>query len=125
MSYQFPLTPIEEIRDLRGHQTRTKPYFALWDQFKRRVNGDSAAIEWQKFLLEQLGPECEEEIEFACETVDLDQLLAIYQYRKLALPTLLFERICFLHYIRGAERISQTRAALGTLTAELPVCTSA
>lgn len=124
MSHPFPPAAIEEIHELRGYLTQTNPYFALWDLFQRRVSAESSASEWRKFLLGQLGPECEEEIEFACAMVELDKLLAIYRDQRLALPMLLFERICFLHCIRGAERMSQTRAVLGTLTAELPACTS-
>lgn len=124
MSHPFPPAAIEEIHELRSYLTQTNPYFALWILFKRRVVADLPAIEWRKFLLGQFGPECEEEIEFACAMVELDKLLAIYSNQSLALPMLLFERICFLHCIRGAERMSQTRAVLGTLTAELPACTS-
>jgi hypothetical protein len=124
MSHQFPPTATEEIRELLGYLTRTNPYFALWNLFKRGVSEHSAASEWREFLLEQLGPETDQEIEFACAMVDLDKLLAVYRDQRLALPMLLSERICFLHYIRGPERMAQTRAVLGTLTAELAACTS-
>jgi hypothetical protein len=125
MPNQFSPTAAEEIRELLGHLMRTNPYFALWDVYKRGVSEHSVAGEWREFLLEQLGPESDEEIDFACAMVDLDKLLAVYRDQRLALPMLLFERICFLHYIRGAERMAQTRAVLGTLTAELAACTSA
>jgi hypothetical protein len=125
MSHQFPPTATEEICELLGHLTRTNPYFALWGLYKRGVSEHSAASEWREFLLAQLGPDSDHEIEFACAMVDLDKLLAIYLDQRLALPMLLFERICFLHYIRGPERMAQTRAVLGTLTAELAACTSA
>jgi len=125
MSYPFPTTAAEEIRELLGHLTRTNPYFALWDLYKRGVSEHSVAGVWREFLLEQLGPESSEEIDFACAMVDLDKLLGIYRDQGRTLPRLLFERICFLHYIRGPERMAQTRAVLGTLTAELAACTSA
>ena len=125
MSHPFPTTAAEEIRELLGHLTRTNPYFALLDLYKRGVSEHSVAGEWREFLLEQLGPESDEEVGFACAMVDLDKLLAVYRDRRLTLPMLLFERICFLHYIRGPERMAQTRAVLGTLTAELAACTSA
>lgn len=124
MSNPFPLAAIVEIHELRSYLTQINPYLALWDLFKGRVSAESPASEWRTFLLGKLGPECGEEIEFACAMVGLDKLLAIYSDQSLALPVLLFERICFLHCIRGAERMSQTRAVLGTLTAELPACTS-
>ena len=124
MPPQIPLTATEEIRELLGHLTRTNPYFALWDLYKRRVSGHSAAGEWRQFLLEQLGHESEEEIEFACAMVELDKLLMAYREQTRPLPMLSFERICFLHFIRAPERMAQTRAILGTLTAELQACTS-
>jgi len=124
MSHQFPPTATEEIDELLSHLKRTNPHFALWDLYKRGVSGDFAAGEWRQFLLEQLGPRSEEEIEFACAMVGLDKLLAVYREQARPLPMLLFERICFLHCIRGPERMAQTRAILGTLTAELLVCTS-
>lgn len=125
MSHPFSPTAAEEICELLGHLTRTNPYFALWDLYKRGVSQHSVAGEWREFLLEHLGPESDEEIDFACAMVDLDKLLATYRDQRLALPILLFQRICFLHYIRGPERMAQTRAVLGTLTAELAACTSA
>ena len=88
------------------------------------MSGDSAEGEWRHFLLEQLGPGSEEEIEFACAMVELDKLLAVYRNQTRPLPRLSFERICFLHCIRRPERMAQTRAILGTLTAELLACTS-
>lgn len=125
MSYPSPPTAAEEIHELLGHLTRTNPYFALWDLYKRGVSEHSVAGEWREFLLEQLNPASDQEIEFATAMADLDKLLAIYSDQRLALPMLLFERICFLHCIRGPERMAQTRAVLGTLMAKLAACTSA
>ncbi len=125
MSYQSTPTAIEEITELVAYLTQTNPYFALWDVYKRGVSDHSVAGEWRQFLLEQLGPQSEEEIEFACAMVELDKLLSVYCEENRALPMLAFERICFLHCIRGPERMAQTRAILGTLTAELLACTSA
>lgn len=125
MSHASPAIATEEIRELLGHLTRTNPYFALWDLYKRAVSKHSVAEEWREFLLEQLGPVRDEEIDFASAMADLDKLLLIYRDQGLALPMLLFERICFLHYINAPERMAQTRAVLGTLTAELATCTFA
>lgn len=125
MSHPLFPTATEEISELLEYLTRTNPYFALWDLYKRGVSQDSVAGEWRQFLLEQLGPESDLEIEFTCAMVDLDKILAAYLDQRRSLPMLAFERICFLHYIRGAERMAQTRAILGTLTAELASCTSA
>lgn len=125
MSQKLHDSAADEILQLLGHLTRTNPYFALWDLYKRGVGEHSVAGEWRQFLQEQLGPESDEEIEFASAMVELDKLLATYRQHRLTLPMLSFERICFLHCIRGAERMAQTRAILGTLTAELAACTSA
>lgn len=125
MSQQFHDSATEELLELHDHLTRTNPFFALWDLYKRGVSEHSVAGEWRQFLLEQLGPGSEPQIEFACAMVELDKLLSIYRDQRLALPMLMFERICFLHHIRGPERMAQTRAVLGTLTAELTACTSA
>ena len=53
------------------------------------------------------------------------RLLTLFHDDNLPLPRLAFERIWFLHYLRGPERMAQTRAVLGTLMAELGACTSA
>jgi hypothetical protein len=57
--------------------------------------------------------------------VELDKLLALFHDGNRVLPGLAFERIWFLHSLRGPERMLQTRAVLGMLTAELAACTSA
>lgn len=125
MSHQSSDFATEKVDQLLGYLTRTSPYFAIWDLYKRGVIENSAAGEWRQFLLEQFGPKSGEEIEFACAMVELDKVLAAYREQRRALPMLSFERIRFLHYIRGAERMAQTRAVLGTLTAELAACISA
>jgi hypothetical protein len=57
--------------------------------------------------------------------VELEKLLSLFHDRNRALPGLSFERIWFLHSLRGPERMLQTRAVLGMLTSELTACTSA
>lgn len=124
MSHQSSDAATEEIRQLLGYLTRNNPYFGIWVLYKRGISENSTVGEWRQFLREQFGPESEEEIDFACAMVELDKLLAVYRNQGRALPMLLFERICFLHYVSGAERMAQTRAVIGTLTAELAGCTS-
>ena len=125
MSHELHESAADEILRLLGHLRRTNPYFALWGLYKRDVSEHSVAGDWRQFLQEHLGPESDEEIDFASAMVELDKLLATYQQNKVALPMLSFQRICFLHCIRGAERMAQTRAILGTLTVELAACTFA
>ena len=66
-----------------------------------------------------------EEIAFAHTMVELDKLLSLFHDKNRMLPGLSIERIWFLHSLRGPERMLQTRAVLGMLTAELAACTSA
>ena len=101
------------------------PYFALWVVYKRGVNDHSVAEDWDEYLLQELGAESAEEIAFAHAMVELDKLLTLFHDGNRALPSLSFERIWFLHSLRGPERMLQTRAVLGMLTAELAACTSA
>jgi hypothetical protein len=56
---------------------------------------------------------------------ELEKLLSLFHDGNRVLPGLSFERIRFLHSLRGAERMLQTRAVLGMLTAELSACASA
>lgn len=125
MSDQPHPTSAGEITELLAYLTQTNPYFALWGFYKRSVCEHPVAGEWRQFLLERLGSESQEEIEVACAMLELDKLLSVYREQNCALPILAFERICFLHCIRGPERMAQTQAILGTLTAELAACMSA
>jgi len=56
---------------------------------------------------------------------ELDKLLTLFHDDNRELPSLSFERIWFLHSLRGPERMLQTRAVLRMLTSELTACTSA
>ena len=80
---------------------------------------------WDEYLLQELGAESGEEIAFAHAMVELEKLLTLFHDGNRVLPGLSFERIWFLHSLRGPERMLQTRAVLGMLTAELAACTSA
>ena len=79
---------------------------------------------WEEYLLQELGSQGVDEIDFARAMVELDKLLNHYRDENRALPSFAFERVWFLHYLRGPERMAQTRAVLGMLTAELRTCTS-
>ena len=115
----------EQIHQLRSHLVLKNPYFALWTVYKNGERKQLTAEDWYQFLLQQLGPECIEEIEFTHALAELDKLLTLFHDENRELPSLLFERIWFLHYLHGPERMAQTRAVLGILTAELAACTSA
>lgn len=118
-------SPQEEIDDLRGYLAEKNPYFALWLAYQADVAAGSIVSGWEEYLKEKLRSERADEISFARTMADLDKLLTIFRFRNRALPNLLFERILFLHLLRGPDRMVQTRVVLGTLTAELASCTSA
>jgi hypothetical protein len=118
-------SPREKIRELRDHLAQRNPYFMLWLVYKRDVTDHSVAEQWGEYLIQELGAESAEEIAFAHAVVELDKLLALFHDGNRVLPGLALERIWFLHSLRGPERMLQTRAVLGMLTAELAACTSA
>lgn len=122
---QALVTPQAQIDQLLAHLAQRNPYFALWMGYKKGAEEHSIVEKWDEYLLQTLGDERTEEVAFAHAMVELDRLLGIFRDRNLALPSLAFERIWFLHYLRGPERMAQTRAVLGMLTAELAPCTSA
>ena len=115
----------EQIHQLRSHLAQKNPYFALWTVYKNGERAQFITEDSHQFLLQQLGTECIEEIEFARAMAELDKLLTLFHDENRVLPGLSFERIWFLHSLRGPERMLQTRAVLGMLTAELAACTSA
>jgi hypothetical protein len=118
-------SPREQIRELCDHLAQRNPYFMLWLVYKRDVTDHSVAEQWGEYLIQELGAESAEEIAFAHAVVELDKLLALFHDGNRVLPGLALERIWFLHSLRGPERMLQTRAVLGMLTAELAACTSA
>ena len=122
---QTPASPRSEIQELLNHLVQKNPYFALWCGYKSGATDRSVAEEWDAYLAQELGPQCVEEIDFTRSMVELERLLTHFHDDNLTLPRLAFERIWFLHYLRGPERMAQTRAVLGTLMAELGACTSA
>jgi hypothetical protein len=115
----------EQIHQLRSHLAQKNPYFALWTVYKNGEREQFITEDSHQFLLQQLGTECIEEIEFARAMAELDKLLTLFHDENRVLPGLSFERIWVLHSFRGPERMLQTRAVLGMLTAELAACTSA
>jgi hypothetical protein len=123
--WQTPASPRGQIKELLRHLAQKNRYFALWIAYKRGVSDRSVAGGWDDFLVQELEPQCTEEIDFTRAMVELDRLLALFHDDNLPLPMLAVERIWFLHYLRGPERMTQTRAVLGMLMAELGACTSA
>jgi hypothetical protein len=115
-------SPREQIQELRNHLAQQNLYFSLWVVYKRDVKDHPVAEEWGKYLLQELGARSAEEIAFAHAMVELEKLLSLFHDGNRVLPGLSFERIWFLHSLRGPERMLQTRAVLGLLTTELTAC---
>ena len=115
----------EQIQELVAHLQQKNACFALWTAYRKGVSNSSVAQDWDQYLVQELGSENAEALAFARAMVELDRLLEHFQDQNRELPSLAFERIWFLHYLRGPERMAQTRAVLGMLTAELEACTSA
>jgi hypothetical protein len=115
----------EQIQELRNHLAQQNPYFGLWVVYQRDAKDHPVAEEWGEYLLQELGARSAEEIAFARAMIELERLLSLFHDGNRVLPSLSFERIWFLHSLRGPERMLQTRAILGMLTAELSACTSA
>jgi hypothetical protein len=123
--WQTPASPRRQTQELLSHLAQKNRYFALWTVYKRGVSDRSVTEEWDEYLRQELGTQSPDAIAFTRAMVELDRLLTLFHDENLALPSLAFERIWFLHYLRGPERMAQTRAVLGTLMAELGACTSA
>ena len=122
---RFLPSPREQIQELRNHLAQQNPYFGLWVVYKKDVKDHPVTEEWDEYLLQERGVRSAEEIAFAHAMVELEKLLSLFHDGNRVLPGLSFERIWFLHSLRGPERMLQTRAVLGMLTAELSACTSA
>ena len=119
-----PPPPREQVRELVDHLTQKNPYFALWVVFKGGGAENSNTENWEDYLGRELGTEDGDEVAFARAMAELDKLLLYFHDRDLPLPRHFFERAWFLHYLRGPERMLQTRALLNTLTAETGACKS-
>jgi hypothetical protein len=120
-----PVSPKEQIQGLLDHLAKKNPYFALWIDYKYELAENSGSKDWEQYLWQQLGPADEDAIAFAKAMSDLDKLLLYFRDRNVPLPRYFFERAWFLHYLRGPERMLQTRALLNTLATETRECTSA
>jgi hypothetical protein len=120
-----PVSPKEQVEELLNHLAEKNPYFALWVDYKRGLAENSDTNDWDIYLWQELGSEGEDDIAFTKAMADLDKLLLYYRDRNVPLPRYFFERTWFLHYLRGPERMLQTRAVLNTLATETGECTSA
>ena len=116
----------EQIQELLRPSCAEEPYFRALDGLQEwRERTTRSPRSGTSISFRNSGPQSADEIAFAHAMVELDKLLTLFHDRNRVLPGLSFERIWFLHSLRGPERMLQTRAVLGMLTAELAACTSA
>lgn len=115
----------ELLDDLLDYLGNENPYFGLWVDYTERARRDTVRLSWQELVTNEFGPSAEDEMEFALLMGQLGNLLHRFRARNLPLPPHHFSRIWFLHYLRGAERIAQTRALVQDLLEAMSPCASA
>jgi hypothetical protein len=118
-------TPRELIGKLLDNLAQANPGFALWTHYSKFVQQQPDAPCWKDYVANECKNGAEDEIEFTLLMGDLGKLLALLQARNLALPPLYFERISFLHHLRGPERNLQARAVVQGLLEVIASCASA
>jgi hypothetical protein len=118
-------TPRELIDRLLDNLARKNPGFALWTDYSKYVQRQPDASCWEDYVASECMDEAEGEMEFTLLMGDLGKLLALFRDRNLALPPLYFERISFLHRLRGPERNLQARAVVKGLLEVIASCASA
>ncbi len=114
--------PEQGIDELIAFLLHENPYFAMWTRYSEHPDRHPGARSWERFLAQMRLASPYIDIEFAQVTSQLGQLLHQYRAHHLALPSHLFSRVWFLHYLRGAERIVQTRAVVQGLTEAIQPC---
>lgn len=114
-----PEPRIDELIVFLRHEN---PYFAMWTRYFEHHDRHPGARSWEQFLAQMQIASPHMDVEFAEVTSQLGQLLHQYRAHHLALPCHLFSRVWFLHYLRGAERIVQTRAVVQELTEAIKPC---
>ena len=118
-------TPRELIGNLLDNLARHTPCLALWTHYSKFVQQQPDASCWEDYGANECEDGAESEIEFTLLMGDLGKLLALFRNRNLALPPRYFERISFLHRLRGPERNLQARAVVQGLLEVIASCASA
>jgi hypothetical protein len=118
-------TPRELIGNLLDNLARNNPCFALWTHYSKFVQQQPDAPCWEEYVANECKDGADGEIEFTLLMGDLGKLLAFFRNRNLALPPHYFERISFLHRLRGPERNLQARAVVQGLLEVIASCASA
>jgi hypothetical protein len=117
--------PQELIGNLLDNLARKNPFFTLWTHYSKYVQQQPEAPCWEEYVANECKDGADGEIEFTLLMGDLGKLLALFRNRNLALPPHYFERISFLHHLRGPERNLQARAVVQGLLEVIASCASA
>jgi hypothetical protein len=118
-------SPRDEIEELLDHLGNKNTWFALWVDYTRRIEGCPDVLSWVEFVHQALKTTTSDDAEFTLLMGQLGKLLLHYRDRNRALPPLYFERISFLHHLRGAERNLQACAVVQGLVEAMGSCASA
>jgi hypothetical protein len=118
-------TPRELIGNLLDNLARNSPCFALWTHYSNLVQQQPEALCWEDYVANECRGAAESEVAFTLLMGDLGKLLVLFRDRNLAMPPLYFERILFLHHLRGPERNLQARAVVQGLLEVIASCASA
>jgi hypothetical protein len=117
--------PRELIDRLLDNLARNNSCFARWTHYSKFVQQQPEAPCWEEYVANECKEGAKDEIEFTLLMGDLGKLLTLFRDRNLALPPLYFERISFLHHLRGPERNLQARAVVQGLLEVIASCASA
>jgi len=120
-----PAIPCGSVEDLLDYLAKNNPNYALWSHYTKQVQQGPDAPSWEEFVEKEFDGADNDEVEFALLMGQLGKLLLHYRDRNAALPPLYFERIWFLHLLRGAEQNLQARAVVQGLAEAIRSCASA
>jgi hypothetical protein len=120
-----PNTPREIAEELVQHMAHRNPYFAIWVHYQKREMHGEDALPWEEFVSQELGTGVGDEFVFTLLMGELGMLLSHYRDHDLALPPRTRYAMWFLHYVRGPQRNSQTRALIHQLVEAISSCGSA
>jgi hypothetical protein len=120
-----PTSPRETVANLLDYLAKKNASFALWIHYTKQIQQTPDAPTWEEFVAKEFNGADVREAEFTLLTGQLGKLLAIFRDRTLVLPALHFERIQFLHHLRGPERNQQARAIVQDLLEVIAPCASA
>ena len=120
-----PAIPRGSAEDLLDYLAKKNPNYALWSHYTKQVQQGPDAPSWEEFVEKKFDGTDGDEVEFTLLMGQLGKLLLHYRDRNAALPPLYFERIWFLHLLRGAEQNLQARAVVQGLAEAIRSCASA